>query len=364
MPDLLCEWCNKDFYRKPSKVTSRHFCSAECKKNKTTAGRRKKCQRCQEPFESTIKTQFLCSRKCMGEHSSDKSKSNLKYVTTCAWCQATVSVIPSRKRKHNNFCSSKCSEAHIRGYEEKFIVKSCPGCFVEFETLYRRQKTYCSRSCAYSGERNGNYGNPTNFKGQTAWNRGLTNETSDKVAATSQKVSVALRRRFESGESTHHGDKNPNHFSMRKNKTRTTEQLNRYSLASIARVQSGCTQNPKTKKGIHYSAKSQNNIHYKSSYEETYMMFLDKDSSVASYSYEEITILYDECKRYVPDFIVTYTNGTKALVEVKGMHLLEQESTKRKLKAGEEYARSNDMSFLLITNNDILQIRKELTHEC
>lgn len=365
MPDLVCEWCKSSFYKKPSKVSSRHFCSSTCRKNKTLDSRRRLCQRCKTPFESTVKTQFLCSRECAAAHVSETTTvDNPEYVTNCSWCNNSIRIVPSRKGKHNNFCSSECSEAHIRGFQEKYITKICPECSKEFQTLYRKQATFCSKSCANAGERCYFYGKTPLTKGKPSWNHGLTNETSSKVADIGKKVSVALKRRFLNGESSHYGTNNPNHYLTRKNKQRTIEQLNRYSLASIARVQSGCTQNPKTKKGVHYSTKSLSNIHYKSSYEETYMKFLDQSNNVTSYTYEQVVITYDGCRRYVPDFIVTYEDGTKALVEIKGMHLLHLDSTKRKLQAGKEYADIHNMSFVVVTNNEILKIRKELAYEC
>jgi len=58
--------------------------------------------------------------------------------------------------------------------------------------------------------------------------------------------------------------------------------------------------------------------------------------------------------------LVKYQDGSKELVEIKGMHLLERDNTKRKIIAGKQHAKENGYAYKVLTNKDILAMRKKL----
>lgn len=209
-----------------------------------------------------------------------------------------------------------------------------------------------------SGNRNPFYGRF--FRKKDVWNKGLTKATSEKVAAAAIASGNAIRALAKQGKMSKTGENNSNHNSRRIGKPRSKEQLDRYSKASIQRVINGQVQNPRTKHGCYISTKTMKEMKYKSSYEESYMMYLDKTPEVVTYDYEPFIIKYNECRRYIPDFLVEYQNGTMELVEIKGMHLLYKQSTKDKILAGKQYSEDNGLSYRVLTNKDILEIRKEL----
>lgn len=93
---------------------------------------------------------------------------------------------------------------------------------------------------------------------------------------------------------------------------------------------------------------------YDSIWERDYMLVLEGDPIVKRWQRcRSLRIPYIKTDgsrgTYNPDFIVERTDGTKELHEVKGNHLLEDENTKRKLAAGEEFCRKRGMVFKVIT---------------
>lgn len=92
---------------------------------------------------------------------------------------------------------------------------------------------------------------------------------------------------------------------------------------------------------------------YDSAWERDYMLVLDSDETVRYWERcRSLRIPYTktdgERAFYNPDFIVERTDGKKELHEVKGSHLLD-DNTKRKLEAGDEFCRKRGMIFRVIT---------------
>jgi hypothetical protein len=54
---------------------------------------------------------------------------------------------------------------------------------------------------------------------------------------------------------------------------------------------------------------------------------------------------------YEPDFLVELAGGDKELREVKGEHLLGDNNTQRKLRAGDDFCRQRGMKFKLVTKS-------------
>lgn len=356
MPDLLCEICQNSFYRKPSKVAQGpKLCSSSCRGKATKQRRIRTCSVCSNSFYCVYAKQ-ACSEECLIKLKVPKD--NPEYWVECEWCKTQTRKTFGQRGK-NLFCSLECAYAFRRGYQNKHIEKVCGCCNASFFCLYRRQRTYCSKSCSNSGERSGFYGKGLTRKSEV-WNKGLTKETSDKVAESAIASGDAIRNLVKKGLWNRSGALNSNHNSRRNGKPRSKEQLDKYSKASIQRVINGQVKNPKTKHGSYTSTKTLKEMKYKSSYEETYMLYLDNTPEVIAYNYEPFIIKYDECKRYVPDFLVEYKDGSKELVEIKGMHLLYQQSTKNKIAAGKKHAEDNGLTYKILTNKDILEIRKRL----
>lgn len=93
---------------------------------------------------------------------------------------------------------------------------------------------------------------------------------------------------------------------------------------------------------------------YQSLWERDYMLILDGDSTIKRWERcRSLWIPYKDAegqrRGYNPDFVVERTDGAKEVHEVKGIHLLGNPETTRKLEAGKEFCRKRGMEFKVIT---------------
>jgi len=88
--------------------------------------------------------------------------------------------------------------------------------------------------------------------------------------------------------------------------------------------------------GTYVSSKTGATINYRSSWELEYAKLLDADETVTMWKYEPFAIPYEhsgETKQYLPDFLVSYDDGSKELVEVKPDRLMYTSVNEAKRKA-------------------------------
>lgn len=97
--------------------------------------------------------------------------------------------------------------------------------------------------------------------------------------------------------------------------------------------------------GYFYSIKNEKSIPYRSTWELLYMQILEQDDDVILYNYEKIRVPYTDKKgnkKYtVPDFLVCYRDGTKAIVEVRPFWRIEDVNTKLKMGAVNTFCNQN-----------------------
>jgi hypothetical protein len=105
------------------------------------------------------------------------------------------------------------------------------------------------------------------------------------------------------------------------------------------------------KTGIHRSSKCAAPIEYRSGWEKEVCVFLDSEPSVKEYGYECLSIPYlsnprtGKIRLYFPDFLITYADGTKKLVEVKRKDRLNNPKVLKKAKAAEIWAKANGATY-------------------
>ena len=92
---------------------------------------------------------------------------------------------------------------------------------------------------------------------------------------------------------------------------------------------------------------------YDSSWERDYMLLLEGDDTIKRWERcRSLRIPYKKANgsrgTYNPDFVVERVDGVKEIHEIKGGHLL-NEDTKRKLAAGEAFCRKRGMVFKVVT---------------
>lgn len=89
------------------------------------------------------------------------------------------------------------------------------------------------------------------------------------------------------------------------------------------------------------------------------MNALDIDETVETYQYEGMMIEYvsnaktGRIRRYIPDFLVTRTDGSKELIEVKPSKRLVQRNIRKKLSAAEDWSRAHGVTFKVITEHEL-----------
>ena len=94
--------------------------------------------------------------------------------------------------------------------------------------------------------------------------------------------------------------------------------------------------------------------HYDSDLERKMMAKLEADSDVAKWQKRHgISIAWIDtngrkCK-YLPDFLVEYTDGRKALIEVKNPAMMDSPAVLRKRSAAEDWCRRRGMSYEIAT---------------
>lgn len=93
---------------------------------------------------------------------------------------------------------------------------------------------------------------------------------------------------------------------------------------------------------------------YQSDLERKMMERLEADPTVAKWMKRHgITIPWVDgqkhMRRYCPDFLVEYTDGSKALLEVKDPTRLDSDDVKRKRKAAEIWCKQRGMSYTIAT---------------
>lgn len=92
---------------------------------------------------------------------------------------------------------------------------------------------------------------------------------------------------------------------------------------------------------------------YDSLLECDYMIELEHDPAVREWTKRhQIAIpyrLFGFLRRYHPDFLVTYKDGSQELHETKGLSLLSWLSTKLKRRSAEEYCKSKGWVYKLVT---------------
>lgn len=92
----------------------------------------------------------------------------------------------------------------------------------------------------------------------------------------------------------------------------------------------------------------------RSSYETKYAKILDNNPLVIRFEYESIKVRYKYKNRncnYVPDFVVTFTDLSQEVHEVKPKTMLKKARNRAKFAA----ARRNPIPFVLITEDDLFK---------
>lgn len=113
------------------------------------------------------------------------------------------------------------------------------------------------------------------------------------------------------------------------------------------------------KAGEYASSKLQRSVHFRSSWEEAMMQWLDANPDVTTWDYECVRIpyMYDDHKRwYIPDFLITFTDGHREMWEVKVKEFVTAEKNVLKTAAAQAYCAVNGISqYVIMTGSELHQ---------
>lgn len=111
-------------------------------------------------------------------------------------------------------------------------------------------------------------------------------------------------------------------------------------------------------RGIHVSSIA-GECKYRSGWEQKYMVYLDENPDVVSWSYEKLIIEYvsnkktKKIRKYYPDFQIEYKDGTKVVIEIKPSRKLEQSIVIKKIRAAKEWCTTHDMTYKVLTEIEL-----------
>lgn len=116
------------------------------------------------------------------------------------------------------------------------------------------------------------------------------------------------------------------------------------------------------KRGLHESVKG-GQCKYRSGWELKYIEHLDASPDVKSFMYEGVSIEYvsnvrsGKVRRYIPDFLVEYVDGSKRLVEIKPSKRLVQATIQKKLRAARAWCETHGVTLEVITEFELRALR-------
>jgi hypothetical protein len=114
--------------------------------------------------------------------------------------------------------------------------------------------------------------------------------------------------------------------------------------------------------GFHMSPKG-GTFKYRSGWEQDVAIYLDKDPQVKAYGYEVLAIPYisnlktRKVRHYFPDFLVTYTDGSRKLIEVKRGDKVGSPQVVKKSAAARIWCQENNVEFEIWSNEIIAKIK-------
>ena len=367
-----CEICGKKFIPYVSHQT---ICSPECKKEKARLGYYKKNNK-KENTSCLLCGADLSHQKRKGKYCSKSCAKKAEYLRNpffkkeCAYCGNKFET----RKKQTRFCSAACSNRGAKAHPP--VTLKCETCGIAFEVPYiKRSRRFCSKRCANTGENNSMYGmtgekSPT--YGQTPWTKGKTAETDERLAALGKKISVNLKEQFASGKMSNAGENNPSYGKKGKDSPifgikRSVETKEKMSEAKAQQwldgKYDGIDFRSLFKRGKHYSTKLGRELYYRSSYEKIAFEFLDADDQVVVYDAEPFSLEYDDTssspaqkRRYIPDLLITYKDGTRKMVEIKPEYLTEKKKNQAKFSAAREYCSKRNILFEVWTEKQIAKL--------
>lgn len=286
------------------------------------------------------KEKFVCP-KCSREFSNKRGLTTHK--TCCIVGREAPKRKPQTKEARKNISKSllgrKLSDEHIESLKKSHPrfpteTRTCalPGCNVTFEELPSSKRKYCSKSCGGMGKQK------------------LPQETRTcPVCGGTFEVSIHSTRKYCSTdcqlEVVHNNNRRPR---LKETVEKISDSVSKLYLKGFR---------PKTSYDDGWvTTRIGEKVYCRSSYEKKAVDILNSFEDVITIRTEPLRISYEINgirRYYLPDFLISMTNGDLYLIEVKPKSQIKEERNQIKFAAACNYAEEHNMIFLIWTE-DIL----------
>jgi hypothetical protein len=138
-------------------------------------------------------------------------------------------------------------------------------------------------------------------------------------------------------------------------------------MTKVKKLKTSSSKKKKKKSRYHtgiYKSKKAGPIKYRSGWEYEVARYFDNHPDVIEFAYESLIIPYisnqktGKIRKYYPDFLVWYTDGTKKLIEVKAGNKINDLKVVKKSNAAREWCEKNNAIFEIWSNSTISTIKK------
>ncbi len=298
-----------------------------------------KCDRCKTIFEKMYETKrasserHFCSMKCVYEGRIPSPLHGRKTTRPCSWCGSSVTRMASfMEGKQHVLCDRECYAEWKKVYQHPNAIEALKRTVADPEF-----RAFMSERAK---ERFAHDGHP--------WvGRHHSEETKAQLRISSEgKHDGALNGMYKRS-----------HTETSCAKMSEAHSKNLVEGRGFIYGTTGHTS------GWHTSSKGNAGVKmfYRSSWERDTMLHFDADDDVVSYGYETIRIPYydtgNKKRHYVPDFLVTYFDGHRSLIEIKPKQFLDNEKTKLKAEAARAYCEVNSIETYEILTGELLRER-------
>lgn len=292
------------------------------------------------PFKCEFCNKTFKTGKALGGH----KRVHIKKPSVCPICQEV-------------FSSLGLLAFHTYKFHPRIkYTKNCIVCAMEFKT-YKQKQLCCSITCFNKSpaklESNKTSNQISAWKINGPWNRGLTKETSKKLAVAIDKMSKTKIDKYNSEE-----------FHDILYKQRSDIMKNAWNRPEC--IEAMNNRNTSFITGWFNSLKNNSKLFFQSSYELLAYIMLENDKDVIKYGRCKFSIPYilgGEAHIYIPDIMVEYIDISKSILEIKPEVKLDDEMNIAKFIALEKYCIENLLSYKIITENILCNIANNITLE-
>lgn len=277
----------------------------------------------------------------------------------CGFCKKKFSIVHDRIEKYRpKFCSKECFySGRKQRQKNNSVVRPCLHCGKSFDVEFskREKRTTCSRKCRADLRSShidwNSFGHAISVSrregldsGRVVQIRGPHSEKSKRLMSVSRRANI-----IDGMKNGMLGRRHTEESRLEMSKTRTQRMID------------GLYDKSKWfTRGKLFCKKANKDVPYRSSWELIALRRLEDDTAVVSFGYECIRIEYYQIegdykhlRYYVPDFLVTYVDNRKEIIEVKPKCYLNSAVNLAKFEAARNYCLMNGMTFIVWTQDDL-----------